>query len=160
MQKYQEIALELIKEAEGFSAKVYKCPAGKLTIGYGHNIEANPLTEEQEQLLNPDGTITKENASKLLYMMLPKYEDGARDLVDFDVLDDVRRAVCIDLTYNLGEGGFSEFRNTRRFINQGDFEKAAENLKMSRWYKQVGYRGLRNVAIMRDGVVYTYNDVA
>lgn len=132
MEKYQEIALELIKEAEGFSAEEYRCTAGKLTIGYGHNVEANPLTEDQKELLNPDGTITEENASKLLFMMLPKYENGARRLVDFDNLDDVRRALCIDLTYNLGEGGFKDFINTRRFINQGEYVQAAINLKMSR----------------------------
>ena len=40
-------ALDLVKEGEGFVATPYRCPAGKLTIGYGRNIEANPLTNEE-----------------------------------------------------------------------------------------------------------------
>ena len=28
--------LDLIKHFEGLNLKAYKCPAGKLTIGYGH----------------------------------------------------------------------------------------------------------------------------
>lgn len=37
---------------EGFMANVYKCPAGFDTIGYGRNIEANPLTKEEKDKLN------------------------------------------------------------------------------------------------------------
>lgn len=159
MEKYQEIAIEMIKESEGFSSELYRCPAGKLTIGYGHNVEANPLTNDQIKLLSTDGTITEENATKLLLDVLPKYENGARRLVEFEGLDDVRRAVCIDMTYNLGEGGFGEFKNTRRFINDHDFNNAWKGLRASRWFKQVGYRGIRNVAMMRDGEVYTYADI-
>lgn len=156
---YKKIALELIKEAESFKAEEYLCPAGKRTIGYGHNLEANPLTDEQKELLNEDGTITEENASKLLLMMLPKYESSARRLVDFESLDDVRKALIIDLVYNMGEGNFEDFKNTRRFIDAHDFNNAWKNLRASRWFKQVGYRAIRNCAIMRDGVVYNYNDV-
>ena len=31
-----DILIEKIKEFEGCSLTAYKCPAGKLTIGYGH----------------------------------------------------------------------------------------------------------------------------
>ncbi len=34
--RVSEIAIEKIKDFEGFRATAYKCPAGKLTIGYGH----------------------------------------------------------------------------------------------------------------------------
>ena len=43
------------KLAEGLSLKPYRCPAGKLTIGYGHNLEANGISEEiANQLLHED----------------------------------------------------------------------------------------------------------
>ncbi len=35
-----QAGIDLIKQFEGFSAKPYLCPAGKLTIGYGHVITA------------------------------------------------------------------------------------------------------------------------
>ena len=160
MKSYQLIAAELIKEAEGFVPKVYKCPAGFNTIGYGYNIDANPLNDQQKKLLNEDGTISKENASKLLLDSIPRYEADARELIDFDYLNDARKALAIDLVYNLGKNGFEKFRATRGFINMGDYNNAWKALKASMWFKQVENRGIRNCAILRDGVIYTYADIA
>lgn len=36
MRQTNRAGIDLIKRFEGFSAKAYKCPAGILTIGYGH----------------------------------------------------------------------------------------------------------------------------
>lgn len=52
--------LGLIRSCESFSPKVYICPAGKPTIGYGHVVRANerftqPMSRaEAEQLLAND----------------------------------------------------------------------------------------------------------
>lgn len=34
--------IERLKIHEGFSARVYQCSAGRNTIGYGYNLDANP----------------------------------------------------------------------------------------------------------------------
>ncbi len=34
--KVNEAALKIIRDSEGLALKAYVCPAGKLTIGYGH----------------------------------------------------------------------------------------------------------------------------
>lgn len=51
-------AIALIKKYEGFSAKAYRCPAGVLTIAYGHTSgvkEGDTVTQEQaESLLYDD----------------------------------------------------------------------------------------------------------
>lgn len=39
--KISQKGLDLIKEFEGFRGSPYRCPAGKLTIGYGHVIDPN-----------------------------------------------------------------------------------------------------------------------
>ena len=159
MKTYQILAAELIKEAEGFVPHIYKCPAGFNTIGYGHNLDANPLTDAQKELLNDDGTISKDNAFKLLLDALPEYEAKARDLVDFDYLNDARKALIIDLAYNLGYSGFKAFNQTRAFIAMQHYNNAWKALRASRWFKQVGNRAIRNCAILRDGVMYGYGDV-
>ena len=50
--------IALIKKYEGFSSKAYRCPAGILTIGYGHISgvkEGDTVTQEQaESLLYDD----------------------------------------------------------------------------------------------------------
>ena len=34
---------------EGLRLEVYKCPAGKWTVGGGRNLEGKPLTEGEQQ---------------------------------------------------------------------------------------------------------------
>ena len=47
--------VELTKQFEGLRLKPYNCPSGHLTIGYGHNLEANGITLEiAEELLKTD----------------------------------------------------------------------------------------------------------
>ena len=36
------LVIELLKKHEGFRDHVYRCTAGKKTIGYGYNLDANP----------------------------------------------------------------------------------------------------------------------
>jgi len=51
----ESLLIAQLKKHEGFRSKVYKCPAGYLTIGYGRNLETNGLTkEEAEYLLQKD----------------------------------------------------------------------------------------------------------
>lgn len=45
-------SFELIKLHEGLRLKPYKCPAGKLTIGYGLNLDGGITKEEAEILLS------------------------------------------------------------------------------------------------------------
>ena len=47
--------VDQIKRHEGFRSKVYKCSAGKWTIGYGRNVEDVGITvTEAEYLLDKD----------------------------------------------------------------------------------------------------------
>ena len=50
-------AEELLKELEGLYLKPYRCPAGKWTIGYGDNLEANGLTAEEVKIINFDNEV-------------------------------------------------------------------------------------------------------
>lgn len=45
--------LARLKKSEGFRAKPYLCPAGRVTIGYGHNLETHPesLTDDAPELV-------------------------------------------------------------------------------------------------------------
>ncbi len=47
-------ARELLKELEGLYLVPYRCPAGKWTIGYGHNLEANGLTVDEAKRVEFD----------------------------------------------------------------------------------------------------------
>ena len=146
-----DIALELIKEAEGFSAKPYYCPAGKLTQGYGRNLEAIPLDEYEKTFLNPDGSVSSDVATDWAMEEIQHCYDMLSTLSFFGNLDDVRQAVLIDMCYNIGWSGLLKFKRFIKALEAQDYAVAAAEMIDSKWYRQVGVRGIRNVKIMRTG---------
>lgn len=77
-------AKKLLKELEGFYLHPKKCPAGKWTIGHGHNLEVNGLTAKEAQRVEFDTNAIDERAitrwrnigmvTKEIKDILPKYE--------------------------------------------------------------------------------------
>lgn len=52
----------------------------------------------------------------------------------------VTRGVLINMAFNLGVVGLLKFKNSLAFLKAKDYQKAAHNLTLSLWYKQVGQR--------------------
>ena len=148
-----DIALELIKQAEGFSAKPYYCPAGKLTQGYGRNLEALPLDEYEKTWLEDDGSVSRDVATDWVMEEIYHCYNQLSKLSFFVKTDDVRQAVLIDMCYNLGMSGLLKFKGMIKALETMDYGVAAAEMVDSKWYKQVGNRGIRNVTIMRTGVL-------
>ena len=128
---------EELKRDEGFRECVYKCSAGKLTVGYGHNIEDNPMPE----LI----------AEKLLH------HDIAGALADcerfdwFFELDGVRQRVIVNMVFNIGANGVSKFKKMIAAIEEKRYSLAASEMLDSRWANQVGRRALRLSDMMHKG---------
>jgi len=153
-----------IKHWEGLRLKLYRCPTGKLTIGYGRNIQNNPLTKDEYEMLFPDFTwleaavelygngITEAGASKLLKDYLITQ---SRDLVInygwFRILNNERKIVVLDMIYNLGFAGFMGFRKMLKALKRSDYEKAGDEIRNSKYYIQVGERAEVNAYIIDTG---------
>lgn len=121
--------IEQLKRHEGFRSKPYKDTAGHTTIGYGHNLDANPLTKEQaEELLQDD-----------LMTVIHEIDELMPWVAD---LDEVRQAVVYNMAFNLGTRGLLEWPNTLRFIKSGKFAAAATLMRSSLWRRQVGQRAI------------------
>ncbi|PZT48483.1 hypothetical protein B6S12_03915 [Helicobacter valdiviensis] len=132
--------IPLTARFEGFSAKSYICPAGFKTIGYGRNLEANPLTKEEEALLI-NGEVSKELALSWLEKELSKdYELLVSHFSFFKELDYKKQAALVDMVYNLGFRGFLSFKKAISALEQKDYQKAAMELKNSKWFRQVKNR--------------------
>ena len=71
---------------------------------------------------------------------------------NFEMIDDVRQRVLVDLVFNMGEKTLREFQQTIAAVNNRDWGKAATHLSESLWYRQVKDRGKRLVAMLQDGV--------
>jgi len=146
--------LQFVKEFEGWSAKPYKCSAGKWTIGYGYNMEAHGIPATLVKGILDGQGILREEADKLLIAEVAQCIDAAERIVPgFNDIDRPRQYVIIDMIFNLGATGFSQFVRTITAIVAGRYGDAADYMRQSKWYRQVGLRGKRNVRIMRTGVL-------
>lgn len=125
---------------EGLKNKVYTCPAGKLTIGVGRNLE--------------DKGISNDEALFLLQNDIKECRQDLEDFWWFKNLDPIRQKVLVDMRLNLGAGGFRQFKKMIACLEVGDYAGASEQMMDSRWYHQVGDRGKRLVKMMYTGEDY------
>ena len=126
-----------LKIDEGFRDKVYTCSAGKLTIGYGWNLEDNPMSERlAEMKLQEDIAHTIAQCERFPW---------------FYPLDGVRKRVIINMVFNMGFGSVSSFRRMITAIENQDWSEAAKEMRDSRWHSQVGQRAERLCLMMETG---------
>ena len=141
---------------EGLSLTMYKCTAGKNTIGVGRNVDDNPLTDEEKKHLGNKNIfktgITKEEAMYLLDNEINEVIGKlTRQISIFIKLDPIRQRVLIDLGFNMGVPGLLKFKNTLAALNRLDYEATAKGLENSLWFTQIKTRGPRVVKMMRTG---------
>ena len=118
--------------------KPYRCTAGKLTIGVGRNLDDVGITREESDFL-------LSNDIKRVEAELDATFPWAKSL------DEVRRAVMLDMLFNLGLGRYRGFRKHLAALQRGDFQAAATEMIDSLWYRQVKSRGVRLVNMIRTG---------
>ena len=117
--KTSNTGINLIKKFEGFSANEYICPAGKITIGYGHVI----LPSEHFT------TITEDEAIELLKKDLESREIELNKLIKVSLFQNQFDAL-ISLVYNIGMSNFKS-STLLKFINSNSFDKVPEQFR--RW---------------------------
>ena len=119
---------ELIQH-EGLKLKPYKCPAGKLTIGVGRNIEDRGLSQDEAMyLLQNDIKLSRAELSK----NLPWFAKAPSKVQE----------VLINMHINLGWPRLSGFKNTLSFLEKGKYKEAATEMLNSNWARQVGGRAI------------------
>jgi lysozyme len=112
--------IELIKHFEGCRLEAYRCPAGVLTIGYGHT---QGVTEGM--------TITQEEADELLKRDLLSFEVNVRGCV-IPNLNDHQIDALTSFAYNVGIGNLR--RSTLlRIINRGGATEEEIRRQFNRW---------------------------
>ncbi len=118
---------DFIIKHEGLRLKPYLCPAGKITIGVGRNIEENGISEDE--------------AMYLLENDIKRCENELREIFpNFDSLPENIKIALIDMDFNLGKPRFLTFKKLIQAVKEGDFKKAAQEAKNSRWCEQVKSR--------------------
>lgn len=150
-----QIQADNLKKHEGFRAKTYHCTAGKLTIGYGYNLDANPLhlSANELQSLKTVG-ITEEKADHLLKLCCTQVEEKLiKALPWFIKLDNNTQYVLINMAFNLGVQGLLAFKNTLKLIQEGKTTQASIEMMDSKWAKQVKSRAIDLALILKSGKI-------
>ncbi|MEN6423317.1 MAG: glycoside hydrolase family protein [Smithella sp.] len=130
---------EFITKHEGRRNKPYKCPAGFKTIGIGYNYEVNPLPLHIAEYLNEHGEITDEMIDYLLRISITNAVlDCEKIFPEFNNFTDNRRMALIDFVFQLGAGGARKFVHAIAAVNTGRWEDAAEGIRKSLYWKQLG----------------------
>jgi len=124
-------AVDLIKKHEGKVIRngrhlVYTCPAGKKTIGYGRNLEANGISEhEAEFLLYND---IDECQWLLSRIFKPHWDEIPSEI----------KLVLIDMIFALGPTGFKRWVRLIAAAKLYNKEVMIKEIKDSRWYRGMG----------------------
>ena len=128
-----------VKIHEGFKARPYYCTAGKLTIGYGWNIEAFPLPEHIADII-------LRYQLDLAEAMVKSWMPGT-----WEKLGENRLGVLTEMIFQLGAGRAHGFRLMWAAAKRGDWKETAAEMRDSKWYRQTKNRADFLAHIMETG---------
>jgi len=137
---YRQLATMSIKKHEGLRLKAYQDTVGVWTIGYGTNLQELEISPMLAEDLLQRGLDTAINDAETW---------AGEDT--WDALSATRKAVLIDMAYNMGLPTLMQFKNTRRHLQAGEYDDVAEHMLDSKWARQVGQRAQTLAQQMREG---------
>lgn len=129
--------LDQLKTHEGLRLNPYPCTSGRLTIGYGRNLDDKGITEsEAEEMLISD--VAEVEHSLHMTGLLTNHNDA-------------RKAVLVNMGFNLGVTGLLRFTRMIAAYRKHDYDLAAKEMLDSRWAMQVHKRAVELAEQMRSG---------
>jgi len=146
------ILIEQLKFEEGLRLTAYRCPAGFKTIGYGHNLDANPKTNDGVRI--PD-KISAAFAEDLLGDDVDKTREKLRAAWPrIEEFDAARRDAFINMAFQLGVNGFIRFERLRAAALARDWPMAYSQALKSNWAAQTPARAKRVALQILTGKYY------
>lgn len=160
--------LEQLERHEAFRALPYLCPANRVTIGYGTNLEAHPEYIDDDNIRQRVETGRLRSGALLRLLQdsgLKWTRERARAAMLDEVVscreqlflrcrqfrrlaelgDTVRAEVLLNMAFNMGVAGLLKFVRTLALVDgaidgQNTWEQVEAGLRNSLWWKQVGVR--------------------
>jgi lysozyme len=129
--------VEQLKRHEGFRAHPYECSEGKVTIGFGRNLD--------------DIGVSDAEADMLLKNDLDSATATAANWLSGIVLCPPRQAVVINMAFNLGGPKLGGFKLFKAALAGSNYDEAANQMLDSKWARQVGDRAIELATQMRSG---------
>lgn len=127
-----------LQRQEGLRTRLYRDTVGKLTIGYGRNIQDRGISEDEAD-----------------YFLGNDINDARADLQRtfpwFAALDSVRQAAMVNLRFNMGLTALLTFDKALTAMSKRQYGLASDEFFDSKWSSQVGVRALEVCAQIRTG---------
>lgn len=138
---------------EGCVDHIYTCPAGYKTIGIGRNLQTNPLTAKEKEVVKDLNKISVEQALFLLRNDVKRcVKELSSNISFFYQLDDERQYALLDMCFNMGIKRLLGFKRMLNAMLIGDYRGAAKECLMSKYAKDVGKRAQRIARLIETGV--------
>ena len=146
METFTDRLREELKIDEGCKYEVYLDHLGLPTFGIGHLItEKDP--EHQMGIGTPvDEIRVNEAFAQDVHVTIGECQ---KLFDDWDELPETARLITANMMFNMGRPRLSKFKKMIQAIKDGDWLEAANQMKDSRWYKQVTNRADRLISRMK-----------
>ena len=132
---------------EGYVPEIYLDSEGLPTFGIGHLVTKDDLEYGWEV-----GTpVSKTRIAQVFEQDLEvSIEDAQAVFKDFIDLPETVQRILVNMAFNLGRTRLRSFKKMIAAVEAGDYQKAADEMVDSRWYRQVGVRSKELVKLMRN----------
>ena len=128
----------MLERDEGRRTKMYLDSEGVPTIGIGHNLRDRAISDHAVDVIFEDDLRETE-------------QELAASLPWVAHLDEVRYCVLVGMAFNLGVAGLLGFKRMLDAIQSSNWDKAADEMRDSKWAGQVGARATRYERLMLTG---------
>lgn len=137
---FETLSKELVRD-EGVVLHAYKDHLGYQTIGIGRLIDKRR-----------GGGISKEEAEYLLKNDIEMvYNSLSKRIPWMKKLSNTRQRALCNMAFQMGVSGLLKFKNTLSYIKHGDYQKAANNARLSLWHRQTPERAERVIKMILEG---------
>ena len=131
---------EEIKDDEGYKNEIYLDHLSLKTLGVGHLIKET----DPEYDLEVGTHIDDERVNELFEQDINVTIDECRKLYyDFDKLPEEAQLIICNMMFNMGRPRLSRFHKMKRAVENRDWKEASNQMKDSKWYRQVTNRADR-----------------
>jgi GH24 family phage-related lysozyme (muramidase) len=171
--RFDELLYRFLVEEEGVRYKTYICPTGYLSIGIGHNIDANGLPPDILATFRDTGKITDDQVEELFELSKQESIKVCHRVYGkefFESLSDIRKICLISMAFQMGEGweptpkrkgrGLKSFVKTNQDIKNQNWRQAGIRLRSSLWASksQTPRRALRTILMLEQDKFITLAD--
>ena len=132
---------------EGVKYEIYLDHLGYPTFGIGHLVIPSDKEYREDVGTRVSEERVRECFDKDVQSVL---RDCSLLYKDFDELPEEAQQIIANMMFNMGYTRLSKFKGMKRGVDARDWNKAADEMVDSRWYKQVTNRANRLVERMRN----------